>query len=135
MQIVNIGGGALLSSSFIKEKLTSQNVNEFFEKVRPYETKVGVGLVILGLIALLERLGVFYLGLNLGSSFPQAIPAIISGLLLGAPYFERFGFLKGLLTTLSSHKTAIGLITVACGLGSILFGCIAPICYPLYLNF
>lgn len=132
MQIVNIGGGALLSSSFIKEKLSNQNVNEFFEKVRPHETKIGVGLAVLGFIALLERLDVFYLGLNLGSSFPQAIPAILTGLTLGAPYFERFTFLKGFLTTLSTHKTALGLITIAFGLGSILFGCIAPLCYPLY---
>lgn len=132
MQIVNIGGGALLSSSFIQEKLNHHAVTDLYAKTKPFEAKVGVGIVILGLLALIERLGIFYFGLPLGSSLPQALPAIATGLLLGAPYFEQYAFLKNIIATLTAYKVPLGILAILCGLGSLLVGCISPICYPLY---
>jgi hypothetical protein len=80
---------------------------------------------------------IVYFGIRLGSSFPQALPAIAVGLVLGYPLLKQFGFLDGLVGMLSRYKTAIGFIAIACGLGSLLFGCISPIGCPggaLYLS-
>ncbi len=126
-QIVNIGGGVLLSSSLIKEKLNNQNVNNFFTNLTLHEAKIGIVVLVLGLLALIERLGIVYFGLPLGSSYPQAIPAILMGLILGEPLLSRYAVLKSIITSLVPHRTLIGILGVLCGLGSLLFGCILPV--------
>ena len=125
----------LVSSSFIQSKLTQPSIQNAFTKLRPYEAHLGLALFVLGVVGLLERLGFFYLGIDLGSSFPQALPAIFSGIVLGKAHFEKFTFMRSLIATLEAQKVPLGILTILCGLGSILFGCIAPVCYPGILPF
>ncbi len=127
MQIVNIASGVVGASSLIQSKITHSEVDGAFEKVRPYEVWIGVGTFGFGLVALIERLGIIYFGLPLGSSYPQALSALLLGLVLGAPYFERVAFLKKISTTLMPYRQWLGLIAIAVGLGSLLFGCILPV--------
>ncbi len=127
VQLVNIGGGMLLGSEYIKEKFHGENVDKLFNTLHPFEARIGVGVALLGSLALIERIGLLHFSLPLGSSFPQAIPAIMTGLLLGAPILSRYHFLKYLIDQLVPHRTVIALLSIACGLGSLLFGCILPV--------
>ena len=124
MQIINIASGVVGASSSIKNVVTHTGVQSALDKTRPHEVWIGIVTVILGLLALVERLGFFYFDLSLGSSFPQAIPAILLGLVLGAPYFEKFTFLKSIIATLMPYRQWLGFLAIACGLGSLLFGCV-----------
>jgi hypothetical protein len=135
LQIANIAGGVILSSSLIQEKVKNQNTEKFFAQAHSYEVPIGIVLVLLGCIGLVERLGILYFGINLGSSFPQALPAILSGLLLAQSYFRRFPQLEPVLNLLRMHKNILGIVAILCGAGSLLIGCVAPICYPLRLPF
>jgi hypothetical protein len=127
MQIVNIASGVVGAASLVREKITHQEVHGALDKVHPYEMRIGVVTVVFGLMALVERLGLVHFGLPLGSSFPQALPAIALGLVLGAPYFERISFLKSIIAFLAPYREWLGLIAIASGLGSLLFGCVAPL--------
>jgi hypothetical protein len=122
LQILNIVGGAIVAS---------EKMPELKKSVAPYEPRLGLVLIVIGLIGLLERLGIFNTGLRLGSSFPQVIPLIAIGLLLAAPLLEKYPFLKKVTDALQPYSPWIGLAAIACGLGSLLFGCVFPICYPL----
>lgn len=129
LQLANIIGGALLSSTFIKEKVKSPQLDALFAKAAPYEAGVGVVVFVLGVVGLIQRFGVFYV--FSGASFPQAIPAILVGLLLGVPFLGHYAFLKKATDALTPYATWIGLLGILCGLGSLLFGCILPFaCSP-----
>ncbi len=127
LQIINIASGVVGASSFIKDKITHADAHSALDTVRPYEAKIGLVTAVFGLLALIERLGLIYFNLSLGSSFPQALPALLLGLVLGAPYFERIAFLKPIIAHLAPHRQWLGLIAIASGLGSLLFGCILPL--------
>ena len=125
LQIVNIGAGALLTSTVIKKHVPS--AENFFTKVQPYEAGFGVVVLVLGVMGLLQRLGIFYFSFSLGASFPQALPAIASGLLLGAPLLSRYAAFKTASDKLQEYSTYVGMICILVGLGSLLFGCVSPV--------
>jgi hypothetical protein len=131
LQILNIVGGAIVASGKMAELFGQERVASIKNSVAPYESRLGLVLIVIGLIGLLERLGIFNTGLRLGSSFPQVIPLIAIGLLLAAPLLEKYPSLKKVTDALQPYSPWIGLAAIACGLGSLLFGCVFPICYPL----
>ena len=137
IQLANIIGGVLLSAAFISQRLANKSADDTIRRIQLYEAEIGVGVLICGILALIERLGIFFFNIKLGSSFPQAIPAILVGIILGYPLLRQFGFLDGVVRALTPHRTLIGIIAFLCGLGSLLFGCISPIGCPggaLYIN-
>jgi hypothetical protein len=131
LQVLNIAGGAIIASPKIAAVVGQERITTIKEKIAPLESRLGLALVFVGLVGLLERVSFFHTGLNLGSSFPQTLPLIAVGLLMAAPMLEKYPFLQGAITILRPHATWIGLIAIACGAGSLLVGCIFPICYPL----
>lgn len=126
MQLINIGSGVVASSSLIKSTVKNKEVGEALDSTRQYEAWIGIVMLVFGLMALVERLGIVYFGLSLGSSFPQALPAIMTGLVLGAPMLEKYAFLKPAIAFLTPYRPWLGLLAIACGLGSLLFGCVLP---------
>ena len=138
IQIANIIGGLVLSSDFISKRLGSTAVDSFYKRALLYEAEIGVGVLIIGLLALIERLGIFYFNISLGSSFPQAIPALLVGVVLGEPLTRNLPGMARAADILAPYKGALGLVAILCGLGSLLFGCISPIGCPggaLYYSF
>ncbi len=132
LQVLNIVGGTLLASNKIAAIVGPEKIAKMQTAVLPYRTHAGIVLFISGLLGLIERLGIVYVGIaNLGSSFPQAIAAILAGLLLGATFFGKFPQMQKLLSVLTPYSSWIGIIALAIGLGSMLFGCMAPVCFPL----
>ena len=113
LQIINIASGVVGASSLIKDNVTHADTHNALDAMRPYEARIGVATAVFGL--------------PLGSSFPQAIPALLLGLALGTLYFERIEFLKKPITFLLPYRQSLGLIAIACGLGSLLFGCALPL--------
>ena len=130
IQLANILGGALLAAPFIIRYVTHTSIDSFFKRISLYQAEIGVGVLLIGFLALIERLGIFFFNINLGSSFPQALPAIAVGLLLGYPLLKKFGFLESIVSSLERHKVAIGLAAIVVGVGSLLFGCVSPIGCP-----
>ena len=131
LQILNIAGGAVIASEKIAAIVGQERNAGIKEKIAPLEPPLGAALIIIGLVGLFERLGLFYLGFNLGSSFPQVLPLIATGLVMAVPVLEKNASLKSTTVILRSYASWIGFVSIACGLGSLLFGCIYPICYPL----
>src|SRR5262245_21775825 len=118
LQIFNVAGGTLLSSEKIGEVIGKERMAGMVKTVAPHQAVAGVILLVVGIVGLLERLGVIYTGLYLGSSFPQTLPMIATGLLLGEPILGKYAFLAKLIGALRPHAAWIGLIAIACGLGS-----------------
>ena len=114
LQLINIVSGATLSVPQIKEVAT------------PYVTWIGVLAFAVGILGLIERLLPLTFGLPLGASFPQAIPAILVGLLLAGPRVHVIPYGTDIQKALSPYATWIGYTAMASGVGSLLFGCVLP---------
>ena len=127
LQIINIGSGLVASSTLVKDTLKNDEVSKALDSTHSYEKWIGVAVLAFGILGLIERLGIMYFGIQLGSSFPQALPAIATGLVLGAPYLERFAFLHSTIKALTPYRSWLGLLAIACGLGSLLVGCVLPL--------
>ncbi len=130
IQLANILGGVLIAAPFISRTFAHRSVDDILKRFSLYEAEIGIGVLVIGILALIERLGIFFFGIHLGSSFPQALPAIAIGIVLGYPLMKQLDILTSLYTALERHKTIIGLIGIAAGLGSLVFGCISPVGCP-----
>lgn len=97
-------------------------------KVQPIKENIGLVVLVLGLIGLIDRLNLiaFFIP-EFGSSYPQAFSAIVSGALLALPKLEHFPALATQIKKLTPYTFGLGLLSMAVGLGSLLFGCIMPL--------
>lgn len=128
LQLCNIAAGLVLAAPGLKEL----GQKELFEKIETASTpwKVQFGLITLGLgvIGLLVRVNILPSFLpDLGASFPQSLPAIAIGALLALPRLRAWGVVASFVGKLTPHALPLGLIGVAVGLGSLLFGCIITV--------
>lgn len=129
LQFLNIAAGFILAVPEFKNHFSTQK--ELFERISIYTAswKETFGLVTLafGVIGLLVRLNLLPAFIpELGSSFPQAIPAILIGTVLALPKLERFPTLATHVRKLLPYTFPLGLLGVAVGIGSLLFGCVVP---------
>lgn len=128
LQVANVVSGLILAAPGLKK----YGAQAFLEKVEhetaPLRENIGVITLVLGIIGLIDRMNFisFYIP-NFGSSYPQAIPAILSGALLALPKLERYPAVATQVKKLLPYTFGLGLISLASGLGSLLFGCIVPI--------
>jgi len=128
LQIANIVSGVILAAPGLKE----HGGRAFLEKVEhetaPLRENIGVITLVFGIIGLIDRMNFisFYIP-NFGSSYPQAIPAILTGALLALPKLERYPAIATQVKKLLPYTFGLGLISLASGLGSLLFGCIMPL--------
>ncbi len=127
IQLANIISGFILALPKIAEIGGRERFALVRTKILPYQKMIGVIELLLGVIALIERIGLlpFYIP-DLGSSYPQAIPAILAGLLLASTYFENKPSLANFINQLKPFAIWIGLFTLLAGIVSIFFGC--PFC-------
>ncbi len=89
--------------------------------------KLGLAALILGALALIDRLGVLNVPIpEFGASFPQAVPALALGLLLAAGIAAKYPVLGRIRQTLEPETAWVGLLGMAVGIGSLLFGCFIP---------
>ncbi len=134
LQTANIVSGFVLSSSKIKEH---EKVRTHVERVEnlflPHRETIGIVVLVLGVVGLLARLGLSFLWFSiLGVSYPQAIPAILIGLVLSESRFRKYPAFHKFIVLLTQHQVAIGFVGMASGLGSLLFGCVLPVVCGVY---
>lgn len=127
IQIANIVSGFALSAPKLAEFGAREAIEKIHAFLTPYLTTIGIAECVIGALALFDRMGILNLPLyNFGSSYPQAIPAILMGLLLASSTFEKNAHISSFIEKLKAHQTLLGFIGIAVGLGSLLFGC--PLC-------
>lgn len=121
----------MLGAPKLKEIAAKEHVEGVETTLRPYQATIGGIELVLGVIALLMRMGILRLNFyEFGASYPQALIAIAIGLIMSAQYFEKFPGVMKLITAMKPYEVWIGLGGIAIGLGSILFGC--PFCGYYY---
>lgn len=127
LQLANIASGAVLALPGCKAYLNEETFLRLESALKPWRENIGLVMLVLGLIGLLDRLNIlpFYIP-EFGSSFPQALPALLTGALLALPKLERYPALAVHIHKLAPYALPLGLISIASGLGSLLFGCVVP---------
>lgn len=127
MQILNIVCGSLLAAPKLKEWGLGPAAERLEGWLGGVREKLGLALLVLGTLALIDRLGILDVPIpEFGASFPQALPALMLGLLLAAQFSEKYPVLGKFRRSLEPQAVWIGLLGVAVGLGSLLFGCFIP---------
>jgi hypothetical protein len=125
IQTTNIIAGFLLAAPKLKELGGREQVEAMHGKLLAFSGTIGIIELALGILALIERMGLAYFPIPMfGSSYPQALPAIAIGLILSAHLFEKYPAIRDFITKLKVYEISLGLLGVTVGLGSILFGCV-----------
>ncbi len=80
LQIANIVSGVVLAAPGLKEHGGRALLEKIEHETAPLRENIGVITLVLGIIGLIDRMNFisFYIP-NFGSSYPQAIPAILTG--------------------------------------------------------
>lgn len=127
MQILNIVCGSLLAAPKLKEWGLGALTERLEGWLGGIREKLGLATLVLGTLALIDRLGVLSIPIpEFGASFPQSLPALAIGLLLAAQFSEQYSILNKVRQTLEPQADWIGLLGIAVGIGSLLFGCFIP---------
>lgn len=131
MQILNIAGGLLLAAPKLKEWGLGSVVVRLESSPSSVREKLGVVMLILGVLALIDRLGFLRVPIpEFGASFPQSLPALALGVLLAARLSGKYAVLEKFRHQLEPYAAWVGLLGIAVGTGSLFFGCfIPPFCH------
>lgn len=133
IQSANIVSGFILATPKLREFGAKEFVDKLSDTLRPYQNTIGLTVLALGVLGLIARLGILSMGIPMfGASFPQSIPAILIGLIMSESHFVKYPAIHQHIVKLVPHKVSIGLLGMAVGIGSILFGCIVPIACGVY---
>jgi len=108
IQITNIAAGAAI---VVQKQLAITPENQ---------KTIGLIELVVGLVALISRIGLPLPIPVLGASFPQAIVAILMGLLLAQSFFEPYPQIRSLIASLKPYEMWIGAIGIVVGLVSLL---------------
>lgn len=124
LQVANIVAGFVLALPGLKDWGGKEHLEKIETRVHSIKENIGLGVLILGLVGLVDRLNLisFFIP-EFGSSYPQALSAIISGALLALPKLEGYPILSNQVKKLAPYTFGIGLLSISVGLGSLLFGC------------
>lgn len=125
IQTTNIIAGFLLAAPKLKQFGAKEQVEAMHGKLLAFSGVIGVAELVLGVLALIERMGLAYFPIpSFGSSYPQALPAIAIGLILSAHLFEKYPEIREVIGKLKVYEVSLGILGIAVGLGSLLFGCV-----------
>lgn len=128
LQVANIVAGFVLALPGLKDWGGKESLEKIETRVHSMKENIGLVVLILGLIGLVDRLNLisFYIP-EFGSSYPQALSAIVSGALLTLPKLERYPVIATQVKKLLPYTFGLGLLSISVGLGSLLFGCFITI--------
>lgn len=125
IQTTNIIAGFLLAAPKLKQFGGGEHIEALHGKLLAFSGMIGVIELVLGVLALIERMGLAYFPIpSFGSSYPQALPAIAIGLILSAHLFEKYPIMRDFIMKLKVYEVSLGIFGIVVGLGSLLFGCV-----------
>lgn len=128
LQVANIVAGFVLALPWLKDWGSKEQLEKIETRVHSIKENIGLVVLILGIVGLVDRLNfVSFFIPEFGSSYPQALSAIISGSLLALPKLEDYPIISNQVKKLVSYTFGIGLLSISVGLGSLLFGCFITI--------
>lgn len=128
LQIANIVAGFVLALPGLKNWGGKESLEKIEANVHSMKENIGLVTLVLGLIGLVDRTNIISFHIvDFGSSYPQALPTILTGALLALPKLERFPAIATQVKKLLPYTFGLGLLSMAVGLGSLLFGCIMPL--------
>ena len=128
LQLLNILMGLVAALPGLQKRGLMENQPELAGRITAYAPTLGLIGLTVGIIGFLIRIDLLPIFISpLGASYPQAIPAILLGLLLAAPHFQKYDILGRASARVKPYAFEIGIIGIATGLGSLLFGCILPV--------
>ena len=128
IQVINIASGFILAAPKLKEFGAKAEIDTVHAKLSAYSGALGVATLVLGILALIERMGLANFPIPMfGASYPQALPAIAVGLILSAHLFEAHKEIHDVILKLKVYEIGIGVAAILSGAGSLLFGCL--VCY------
>jgi hypothetical protein len=124
LPIVNIVSGFILGAPKLKEWFLRQQIENAENALSGFRTAVGVVVLILGIVGLLKRMslaGLMYeWSWHYGSSYPQALIAIVMGLLLCANFFSKWPALHSRIVAMSKYSEWLGILGILVGAGALL---------------
>lgn len=127
LQTANIVAGFVLGASKLKEFGAKEHIEKGEGHLAPFRNMIGIAILVLGVLGLLDRMGIMNIRipfLGLGSSYPQALPAIAMGLLLSSHLFQKFTGLHTFIEKMRPYEGWLGIYGILTGLVSIFFGCV-----------
>lgn len=126
LPIANIVSGFVLSAPKLKEWFSKgeEDITKVEKAISKFSTHIGVVILILGVVGLLKRASLFGImydwNWHFGSSYPQAIIAILMGLLLCANFFAKWPAFHSKIVELRKYSEWIGILGILIGAGSLI---------------
>ena len=124
LPIANVLTGFVLSAPKLKELFLKQDIEKAEGALNGFRTPIGVAILLLGVVGLLKRASLFGImyewSWNYGSSYPQALIAIVMGLLLCANFFSKWPALHSRIMEINKYSEWIGIPGIFICLGSLI---------------
>jgi tetrahydromethanopterin S-methyltransferase subunit C len=117
LPIANIVSGFVLAAPKLKTLGMAKDIETAEGKLNRFRGTIGLVILVLGLIALLVRANIFNFYVPyLWSSYPQAIIAILMGLILSMNFFVKYNAIHQRIVILERHAEWIGILGILVGL-------------------
>jgi hypothetical protein len=116
IQVVNIVGGFVLAAPKIKEWVSKEHVEGAEQKLNKFRGTIGLVALILGVIALLGNLGLYYPPYMLWGMPLQSIAAVVIGLILSANFFAKWPKVAAFVASLEKNSEWIGIAAIIIGI-------------------
>ena len=124
LPIANIISGFLLAAPKLKEWFAKKQIESAQGALHKFRTPIGLIVLLIGLLGLIKRMSLFGImyewSWHYGSSFPQALAAIVMGLLLSANFFSTWPPIHSRIITMHKYSEWVGILGMVIGVGSFL---------------
>ena len=124
LPIANVISGFVLGAPKLKEWFAKKDIERAETSLNKFRGKIGVIILVLGIIGLIKRMSLFGImydwSWHYGSSYPQALIAIIMGLLLCANFFAKWPSLHTRIVKLNEYSEWLGILGMLVGIGSLI---------------
>ena len=123
LPIANIVSGFVLASPKLKEWFGKEHIENAEGKLEKLRTPIGVIVLLLGIVGLMKRMSFIFMyewSWHYGSSYPQALIAILMGLLLCANFFSRWPALHSKIVAVNQYSEWLGILGILIAIGSLI---------------
>ena len=124
LPIANIISGFVLGAPKLKEWFAKKDIENAEASLNKFRGKIGVIILVLGVVGLIKRMSLFGImydwSWHYGSSYPQALIAIVMGLILCANFFTKWPSLHSRIVEMNKYSEWLGILGILIGIGSLI---------------